>query len=794
MPVSIPSYCAQCRSRCGVTAEVEDGRLVGIEADRGHPSGHKICPKGRAAPELVYAPERLLWPLQRTNPKGAADPGWQRISWEQALATTAERLTGLKARHGARGVAFAITSPSATAISDAIPWVERLVHAFGSPNIIYGTEICNWHKDEVPRFTFGSTIGVPDYARSRCILLWGHNPLVTWLAQAGEVQKGLRAGAKLIVVDPRPAGFARRADSWLRVRPGSDGALALGLANLLIESKRIDHDFLRRWTNGPFLMREDDGSLLRSGDLGLPGDPRHYVACRAGEGGIARYDAVRGLWPDEPEGLAPDDLSLTGACVHPGAVGDIACRTAFAAYRDLCRAYPPEIVERLTDVPEEALRRAADLLAEAGGQVAHYSWTGVGQHLNASQTGRAISLLQALTGSYDRVGANLQEPPPPMNDAAGWGLVEEDTKAQVLGLQRRPLGPGRNGWITARDAYGAMLEDAPYAVRGLVGFGANLLLSQPDGDRGQEALAGLDFYVHLDSVMTPTAAYADIVLPVSTGWEREGLCAGFACTAESQFYLQLKPAVIAPRGEARSDLEIVFDLACRLGLGDQFFQGDSDAALTWQLAPTGVSLAELRANPAGLRLPGRPGERRYALPDAEGAPRGFATPSRRVEIWSEQLLQVGQAPLPVYTPPLPRGDPAFDLTLTTAKTVAFCHSQHRHVPALRRLVPAPQLELHPRTASERGIVAGALIEVTTPRGQFRARARLTEGLHPRTLSAQHGWWQACDALDEPAYPVTGEGTANVNAVVSTQLEDPISGSIPLRSTPCRVAPVAEAAE
>lgn len=789
MPEKIATYCAQCRSRCGVTAVVEDGRLLAVEADPAHPSGHKICPKGRAATEMVYAPERLLHPLKRTNPKGAADPGWQRISWEEALSTAAERLNGLKARHGPEGVAFAATSPSATALSDAIGWIERLVHAFGSPNTIYGTEICNWHKDVMPELTFGSGIGIPDYARSRCILLWGHNPLVTWLAAAGEVQKGLRNGAKLVVVDPRPAGFARRADAWLPVRPGSDGVLALGLAHLLIESRRFDLDFLLKWTNAPFLLREDDGSLLRSGDLGLPGDPRHYVACRRGEGSIARYDAVRGCWPEEPDGRAPDDLSLTGRCVRSGRVGGIACRTAFAAYQELCSRYTPEAVEQLTDVPAASLRRAADLLAEAEGQVAHYCWTGVGQHLTASQTSRAISLLQALTGSYDRFGANLQQPGVALNDPAGWDLVRPETRARTLGLDRRPLGPGRGGWVTARDAYAAMLTGEPYPVRGLVGFGSNLLLSQPDAGRGREALAGLDFFLHLDQVMTPTAEMADIVLPVASGWEREGLTGGFACSPEAQFHLQLKPAVVAPRGESRSDREIVFDLACRLGLGEDFFQGDVDAALAWQLEPSGVELAALRAAPGGIRLPGEPRERRYAERQADGRPRGFATPTRRAEIWSETLMQAGQAPLPVPAETTAAAAD-FDLVLTTAKNVAFCHSQHRHVPALRRLQPDPQLELHPETAAAKGIEAGSWVEVTTPGGIFRARAHLTDGIHPRTLAATHGWWQACAALEKPAYPLAGAASANVNGAVATLSEDPISGSIPLRSTPCRVAPAA----
>jgi len=768
---SIPSYCAQCRSRCGVIAQVEDGRLVSVDADPRHPSGHKICPKGRAAAELVHGEERLLWPMRRTRPKGAADPGWVRISWEEALGTTAERLLAIKAAQGAEAVAFAIATPSGTAMSDAIDWVERLVNAFGAPNIIYATEICNWHKDELPKLTFGTGIGIPDFADSPCIVLWGHNPLVSWLAHAGEVQKGLRRGARLIVVDPRPAGFARRADAWLRVRPGTDGALALGLAHLLIESGRFDRRFLEDWSNGPLLVREDSGRFLRAGELGLAGAPDLLLAARGRE--LLRYDPRAGAWLDDPAGL---DLEARLAVAAPQ--GALACRSAFARYADLCRDYPPERVETLTDVPAAEVRRAAELLAESG-RFAHYCWTGIGQHGNASQTSRALSLLQALTGSYDAPGGNLQEPGVPLADVAGWELRTAEQRALTLGRERLPLGPWQQSWVMARDVYRAIRTAEPYPIRALVGFGANLLLSQPDGEEAAAALSALDFHVQLDSVLTPTAAFADIVLPVATGWEREGLRGGFGCSAAAQFHLQLKPAVIPPLGEARSDVDIVFDLACRLGLADRFYGGEVDAGLRHRLAPSGVSLEELRARPEGLRLPGAPGAHRYRA-------KGFATATKRAEIWSEPLLEAGQSPLPDYRPPAPTGA-AFDLVLSTAKTVAFCHSQHRHAPSLRRLMPDPTVELAPAAAAARGIAAGDWLAVETARGSFRARAKLAPGQHPATVTAQHGWWQGCEALGAPAYPAVGPGTANVNAAIPTDVEDPISGSIPLRSTPCRVS-------
>ena len=149
----IPGFCALCRSRCGCISVVQDGRLVAVEPNPEHPTGQALCAKGRAVPEMVYSPDRLLHPMKRTAPKGAADPGWQRISWDEALDMTADALDRIRREDGAHAVAFSVTTPSGTAMGDAIPWVERLIRGFGSPNTVYGTEICNWHKDNATAFT-----------------------------------------------------------------------------------------------------------------------------------------------------------------------------------------------------------------------------------------------------------------------------------------------------------------------------------------------------------------------------------------------------------------------------------------------------------------------------------------------------------------------------------------------------------------------------------------------------------------------------------------------------------------
>lgn len=766
-----PAFCTQCRSRCGCTAVTADGRLLRLEPLPGHPSGDKLCPKGRAAPELVEHPDRLLTPLRRSRPKGDADPGWTPISWDEALDEIASRMRKIARDHGPEQVAFSLTTPSGTHMQDSIAWVERLIRAYGSPNTIYATEICNWHKDFASRFTYGWDIGTPDFANTDCILLWGNNPQVSWLARAGEVQKGIRQGARTVVVDPRPTTLARRADCWLQVRPGTDQALALGLANLLIASGRFDRDFVAQWSNGPMLVREDNGRLLTEADVDADGRAGTFMTAAANDAiAPATTTAAAGTQIDARRTVRTRD-------------GDVACSTAFLLYRNACAAWPPERVAAVTGVGADKLHAAADILGSAK-SVAYYCWNGVGQSISATQTDRAISTLYALTGSYGRPGGNVPGSAATFGDISGRDLIAPAQAAKALGLAERPLGPGLNGWVTARDVYRAAIDQQPYPVRMLVSFGGNLLAAQPDFELAVQALRALEFHVHADFFVNATARYADILLPAATSWEREGLRAGFDVSLAGLKRVQLRPAVVPPRGEARSDTDIVMGLARRLGLDDAFFGGSVDRGHDAVLAPAGLSVAQLRAHPDGIDVATDVGFEPWLQPSS-GKPRGLPTQTGRIELYSEQLLRIGQQPLPrLDAVAAKQAPPTRPLLLGSAKTVAYCHSQHRNIASLRRLEPDPPLEMNRTDASARGIAHGDWVRIVTDRGSAVARVRIVEGLATGTVFGQHGWWVA--GPDGTPYDASRPMAANLNAVVDTTTADPVSGSIPLRATWCDV--------
>lgn len=692
---TVPTYCALCISRCGCLATIEDGRLLRVDPDPAHPTGGAICIKARAAPELVHHPDRLTTPLLRTRPKGDPDPGFRPISWDEALALASAKLK----QHGPDESAFVVTTPSGTAIADSFGWIHRLVHAFGSPNLVFATENCNWHRDFSPALTWGSGIGMPDFANTRCIVLWGMNPAATWLAMAVEIRAAQRRGAKLIVVDPRRTGLARTADVWLAPRPGTDAAVALGLVHRLLEHGGADREFLSRFSDADERAPDGRGTVLER------------LAERA-----ARFGA------DE--------------------------------------------VERLTGVRGDDLRRAAELLAGEK-PVSFFTWTGTCQQAAATDATRAVNVLYALTGCLDAPGGNVFFAKPNVADIAGWDWVSAATRARTLGLAERPLGPPAHGWVTTRDLFRAVALHEPTPIRCVFAFGSNFLLTKPSTAHAEEALSKLEFFAQTELFVTPTARWADLLLPAASCWEREGLQAGFFVSQSADAHLQLRPAVAEPPGEAKSDTWIVFRLAERLGLGDRFFDGDLDAAMAHVLTPSGVTLETLRANRRGVDLPLAARHRKYEQT-------GFATPSGRIELWSRRLAEKGHDPLPSYVANEPDLERPF--LLTCGKVVAYCHSQQRNQPFLRKHCPEPAVELAPDVAAARGIVEGARVEVTTATGRLRAVASIDAGLAAGTVWAQYGWWNA-------------SAPWSYNACVDGESFDSVSGSNALRGVPCDVQPV-----
>ena len=706
----VPALCGVCAAGCAVEVIKDGDRIVRLRPRPNHPAGI-VCTRGTRAPEIVYSPDRVLHPLRRVGARG--EGRFERISWDEAMAMIVDRIHEIAAAHGPEALAtytgrgnfeFGLNeafAPAGTTESSA----NAVLFPFGSPNAAGVGSLCYVSMGMIaPRSCFGVDARelTDDIDGAELALIWGANPSTASPPRdLLRLKAAKERGARMVVIDHRRSETARALGAeWVGIRPGTDGALALGMIHVVVGEQLYDRAFVADWTVGF------------------------------------------------------DDLV------------------------DYVAEFPPERVERITGVPAETVRELARAIATARG-CAILSYTGLEYSNSGVQAIRAVHILHAITGHLDAPGGKLIASPDRVR--LGRTTTEPPVNARpAIGAREYPV------YHEVRvEAHGgalrrAILESEPYPLRGLIVSGSSLITSWPEPERWREALAALDLLVVVDRFLTADAAYADVVLPATTMFEIESY-------QELDGLVLHRPRVVAPIGEARNDYLIFAELADRLGYGERWPRSER-AMIERALAPTGITYDELVARPEGIALP-RPPRRhfKYRTGDlrSDGRP-GFDTPSGRFEIASEWLGRHGYDPLPRYVEPregpLANGELAahHPLVLATgARVRSDFRSQHHNIPSLVAMAPAPQATIHTDDAAARGILDGDEVEVRTPRGALRFRARVSDDIVRGVVEANMGG-------GGPLGPRSWRET-NVNDLTDAANVDEISGFPVYKALLCEVA-------
>ncbi|MGW5446159.1 molybdopterin-containing oxidoreductase family protein [Streptomyces asiaticus] len=427
-------------------------------------------------------------------------------------------------------------------------------------------------------------------------------------------------------------------------------------------------------------------------------------------------------------------------------------------------AYAPEAVEHITGVPAGQVREAALAYAAAPAAAIELG-TGAQQNRNSFQLCRAVLILSALCGNIDRPGGDVIWEPPGIIGRRALPLTEalpEERSRLRLGADRHRI-LSMAGWAHPRSVWDAVLDHRPYPVTSMLVHGSNLLVNYADSDRVHAALERLDFLAVADLHLTPTAAMADIVLPVGGWLERDQI-------VEHAHYVAARRK-LAQVGDCRSDEYILTELSRRLGLGHHFWP-HADASLDARLAPIGwdwKTLADRSYRPTELRY------HKYRTD-------GFATRSGRLALRSDALRAFGYDPLPTHKPPADSpGDGPY--LLTSAHSPFFFNSEFRNIPALRGKEPDPVVELHPQAAAREGIADGEWALVSARGRSIRLRARVTDRVAPDVIVAAACWW----------YPERGPDggwrESNVNRLTVNDDENEEMGSSNFRGIRCSIRPV-----
>ncbi len=385
-------------------------------------------------------------------------------------------------------------------------------------------------------------------------------------------------------------------------------------------------------------------------------------------------------------------------------------------------AYTPEKMARITLVEPELIRKAARLYARS--RPAAIQWgNAIEQNVNAFDSARALISLMAICGNLDIAGGNIQAEDPdilPLGKFVRADLCPDKFK-EMIHAHYRTIPK----MMTVPGAFfrKAILEGIPYPVKGAYIQTSNPLLAYADSRLTDRALRSLDYLVVADIYMTPTAALADIVLPVATHFETNDI----GHYGLGHGYILARPKVVDPPGECWSDIRILNELGRAMTPAEQWFD-DPDDLLELALKPSGLNFQQFSEK--GI-LKGDEKFKKY-----EGG--GFKTPTGKVELYLSTAEKFRLRPLPEYTPI--DEDPEYPFVLTSAKDPFFMHSSYRWVKALRDKSPEPKVEINPQTAASLQIGDGEMVVIKTRQGEITQVARLTEEIMPGVVNAAYGWW------------------------------------------------------
>ncbi len=678
--------CHDCGGRCVLRAHVKDGKIIRIETDNGEEPQLRACLRGRAYRQRVYSPERLKYPLKRLGERG--EGLFEPISWEEALDKVAAELLRVRQTYGNSAILAQGAGGSNQGILHGRFPLSRLLLYFGGYTRLWGSA-SNQGALYASMATYGtirSGNSRDDLLNSRFIILWSWNPAET-IQDPGTslyLAKAREKGIRIVGVDPRCTDtIGAFADQWVPIRPNTDAALLIALAYVIVTENLQDQAFLDRYTVG-FDKYKD---YLLGREDGIPKTPR---------------------WAE----------AITGV--------------------------PAETIARLAR--EYAGSKPAALIAGWGA-----ARTGMGE-----QYARAACVLTAITGNIGIPGGS----------AAGFGRAYSSRETT---WDRGPRNKVEQGWpplkyslyklrggnnpTSARIHHGELIDAI---LRGRAGgypadiklaYIGNVVNSGGNTNLKIKALKTLEFIVTHEQFMTPTAKFADIVLPVNTFLERNDLAPPWL---GAPYYIFLNRA-IEPLAGPKTDLEICRELSLRLGIPEAFADKTEEQWLREIVASRGDIPdyeALKRDGVLKIRLPEPIVAFRRQIEDPEHNP--FPTLSGKIEIYSEHMAEWNDPllpPIPKYiSPPENYDDPLTDrypLQLITPHHKTRAHSMWHNVAWMREVDPQ-SLWISVADAEARGIAQGDLVDVYNDRGRVRLPAKVTKRILPGTVSLPEGAWYSPD--------------------------------------------------
>lgn len=697
-----------CGGRCSHKCTVRNGKLVKIEPNSWPDNTFtKICLRGLSEGERVYSPDRLKTPLKRVGERGEGK--FVAISWDEALDTIADKLKESIDKYGSKSVLFF----SSTGIPYTMPLLPKLLgtqYPTYPNNFGYDVGTSNGQYTIIGAPGGGSgllaaginTNEITDNINSNMVILWGNNLLETALPDAATFFDIKEKGVKMVYIDPVYTTTAAKCDQWIPIKAGTDNAMLLSMVHLVLKNKWYDEEYAKNYTTAPFLIREDDKTILRDEQT------KKYLVWDKNSNSVKPYDTPA---------INPE---LEGSF----SVNGINVKTVLTGFTEHTKDNTPAWASAITDVPEQVIYDLTKEYALGGPACIQWGLGALDKYYHTDTTGRLGAMLAALTGNIGRAGGGIG---PGKSHKAAW--------AAKLGAWSLPA----NFKLTGAEGHMCDYQDTPNSVKSLFMLGNVLHQSFPNYNRTVEWAKSLDFIAAVEFLHSDSINYADIVLPACSVYESE-YDIGVIATEKSHILLQQK--VIDPLFESKSDFQIEKELAQRFGV-DQYLPEtpeDYTRALLNSSEPVmqGITVENLLANNCVMRV-NAPNKPYVGYADLK-----FGTESTKAELYNEIFLE-DNCPFPIWEEQneASSASPLFKkypLIFGTPHTRFRSHSSFSNARWLLQINEEPLIRINPKDALNRGLKDKDFVEVFNDRGSFQCKCQLTEDMRPGMVQISEGWW------------------------------------------------------
>ena len=802
----IPSACSICYGGCSILAHRVNGTVIKIEGNPKSPVGSgRLCAKGNSGIMVLYDPHRINTPLRRTNPnKGIGiDPGWKPISWDEAMDEIVEKLKKVHAEDPRQLVTQQTTTLAPmSGLFFAFGW------AFGTPNqwVAGGGVHCGNGAHALAGITHSSWSIVPDFKHCNYAIYFGASkghgaghaatPNITLAADARE------RGMHMVVVDPMCNFASAKANEWVPIRVGTDAALALAMANCLINELRIyDAEYLRNKTNAIYLTRPD-GKYARDPQSGKPL--------------IWDAQSMSGKPYDDP---AASQAALEGEYLVNGEL----CQPAFARMKTHLKKYTPAHAEQITGIPAATIQRLAREFGEAacvgstividGMTLPHRPasaifFRGAQGHMNSLYNSISVDLLNHIVGAADVVGGTLGFNPvcyghpesrkPLYVPTAGpdglmmpgmWPMPHapyppaDPRHPDSIGLTELfPLSVASPIMGSSDQEHWWQKFKLPYRPKFLLNYGANSVMSVGNKETVAEGLKNYDFILSFDLFLNEFSDFADIVLPDASYLEVFDPRPNYPFIfnhpgSEGVWGWPIRQPIVEPTHERRSARDVMLQLAYRLGLGPEinmavntYYRLDGDQMLkpdeTYDVEAISDHELKHKFGPEhGLEWFKEHGVITWPKRVDEVYWRPFL--DVRIPVYHEYLIGLGEqtgnicdeAGMPCdrrYYGPLPEWlpcksheekDSTFDLFAFYYRDAIQSNSftmENPWIDEIARMDPfSYRIAINAETGRRKGLRDNDVVFLETVTGRrVTGRVKLTEGIHPEAvgIAANAGHW------------------------------------------------------